>query len=133
MLCLNNARDIDKLQKLQNRCLRLCFDIYNPMEIGSVRLHELARVEMLSTRRDIQLLNLMFSLNPKCMYKRDSARVSCNAGRFEFKTEIVYTDIYSKSPIYKGVCLWNDIPIEHQNLTDSKMFKNIIKKHFSKF
>ena len=102
------------------------------MEIGSLRLHELARVEMLSTRRDIQLLNLMFSLKQNCM-QNDSARVTRNAGRFEFKTEIVHKDIYSKFPFYKGVCLWNDIPIEHQNLTDSKLFKNITKKHFSTF
>ena len=52
-MCLNNGRDVDKLQKLQNRCLRLCFDVYDPVEMGILRLHELARVNMLDVRRDV--------------------------------------------------------------------------------
>ena len=133
MLYLNNARDIDKLQKLQNRSLRLCFDIYNPIDMGIVRLHQMAKIDMLSTRRDVQLLNLMFSLKLKNMYKKDSVRSTRNACHFEFKTEIVHKDIYSKSPFFRGVGLWRNIPFEYQNFTDSKMFKNIIKKHLSAF
>ena len=33
MLCLDSARDIEKLQKLQMRSLRLYLDIYKPMEL----------------------------------------------------------------------------------------------------
>ena len=32
-LNFNNSYDVDKLQKLQNRDLRLCYDIYNPQNL----------------------------------------------------------------------------------------------------
>ena len=56
-----------------------------------------------------------------------------NAERYEFKTDIVHKDIYAKSPYYRGVCLWNSIPIDCQNLLDGRMFKNNIKKQLSIF
>ena len=131
MLCLNNACDVNKLQKLQNRCLRSCLDIYDPMEMGTTRLHELVRVNMLSTRHEVQLLNIMFSFKLNNKYKKESACVTRNADRFEFRTEIVHKDIYAKSPFYIGVRLWNSIPIDCQNLLDSGTFKNNIKKHLN--
>ena len=72
MLCFNNASDVDKLQRLQNRCLRSCYDVYNPMDLGTYFLHHTARVNKLDLRRDIQLLNIMFSLKMKNMYKKES-------------------------------------------------------------
>ena len=65
MLHLNNKHDVDKLQKLQNRCLRMCFDVINPRDVTVQRFHEMAHINMLYTRRDIQLLNIMFNLK-KC-------------------------------------------------------------------
>ena len=62
MLSFNNSGVVEKLQKLQNRCLRSCLDIYDPMEIRSIQLHEMVRVNKLNVRRDAQLLNMMFSL-----------------------------------------------------------------------
>ena len=106
MLCLYNACDVNKLQKLQNRCLRSCLDIYDPMEMGTLRLHELVRVNMLSTRHEVQLLNKMFSFKLNNKYKKESACVTRNADRFEFRTEIVHKDIYAKSPfLHRGTSL----------------------------
>ena len=133
MLCFNNIRDVDKLQKLQNRCLRSCLDIYNPMEIGTVQLHELVRVNKLNIRREAHLLNMMFFLKLNNKFKKDSTRVTRNADRHEFKIEIVHKDIYAKSPYFRGVALWNGIPIECQNLFDIRMFKTNIKKHLNMF
>ena len=48
-LCLNNSLDVEKLQKLQNRCLRMCFDINNPRDISIVQLHERARLSILES------------------------------------------------------------------------------------
>ena len=67
------------------------------------------------------------------MNKKDSVRVTRNANRYEFKTDIVHKDIYTKSPYFKGVSLWNNIPIDCQNLVDGKTFKNNIKKHLNMF
>ena len=131
MLCLNNRSEVDKLQKLQNRCLRSCLNIYKPMDIGNLRLHQLTRVNTLGVRRDLQLLNMMFSFKQKNKYKKEGAHVTISIDRFVFDTDIVHKDIYARSPYYCGVSLWNSIPMEYQNLSDSCAFKNHIKKHLS--
>ena len=116
MLCLNSACDVDKPKKLQNRCLRSCYNIYNPLEIGTDRLHYISRVNNLSLRRDIQLLKIMFLFKSCNKYKKESTRVTRNIDRFIFKTDIVHKEVYSKSPFYCGVALWNKTPLECQNL-----------------
>ena len=131
MLYLNNAHDTEKLPKLQNRCLRSCFNIFNPTEIGIQRLHHEARVNLLSLRREVQLLNIMFSAKNKNKYKKESVRTTRNADRYVFKTEIVHKDVYAKSPYYCGVSLWNSLPTEYHNLVDNRAFKNTIKKHLN--
>ena len=50
MLHLNNKHDADKLQKLQNRCLRMCFDVINTRDVTVQRLHEMAYINMLDTQ-----------------------------------------------------------------------------------
>ena len=54
LLCLNTTHDVDKLQRLQNRCLRFCFDIYKPTDMSTARLHEISRINLLNTRQDVQ-------------------------------------------------------------------------------
>ena len=71
MMCLNNVGEVEKLQKLQNRCLRFCLDIVNPLELAVDRLHELTRVNKLDVRRDVQLLNIMHSLTLNNMYRKN--------------------------------------------------------------
>ena len=60
MLFFNRNFDVDKLQKLQNRCLRMCFDIINPRNVSVKRLHAMANICPLDIRKNIQLLNIMF-------------------------------------------------------------------------
>ena len=88
---------------------------------------------MLSTRRDLQLLNVMFSFKLNNKYKKESARVTRSTERYEFKTEIVHKDINAKSPFYKGVCLWNNIPMDCQSHVNGISFKNNLKKHLNIF
>ena len=60
-------------------------------------------------------------------------RLTRNAERYVFNTEIVHKDTYAKSPFYCGVSLWNSIPVEYQNLIERRTFKNSIKKHLNIF
>ena len=103
------------------------------MDIETFRLHQLVRVDTLSVRRDLHLLNMMFSLKLKKKYKKECTRVTRTIDRYVFKTDIVHKDIYVKSPYFCGVSLWNSIPVEYQNMTDGYTFKNQIKKHLSIF
>ena len=44
MLLFNSSQEVDKLQKLQNRSLRMCYDIHNPRDVSELQLHEMASV-----------------------------------------------------------------------------------------
>ena len=58
--------ETEKLQRLQNRSLRLCFNINIPTEINTVRLRENAQMEKLCDRRDFALL-CMTCISKDCM------------------------------------------------------------------
>ena len=58
VMCLNNKHDVDKLQKLQNRALRMCCNIQTPRDIRVLRLHDMAKIDMLYKRRMLQLLSI---------------------------------------------------------------------------
>ena len=101
MLCLHTSRDVEKLQKLQNRCLRLCFDVINPRDTSVECLHRLARVDTLEIRLDIQLLNIMFHLKSNKKIHKVMERNTRSAERYVFDMEIVHMDVYAKSPYIK--------------------------------
>ena len=133
MMCLNTVGEVEKLQTLQNRCMRFSLDIGNPLELGVDRLHQITRVNMLDVRRKVQLLNLMHSLKLNNMYKKDGVRVTRSTDRYVFYTDIVHKDVYAKSPYFKGVALWNDLPIELQIKHSRHEFKLCIKRHLNIF
>ena len=56
VLNLNTKHEIDKLQRLQNKALRMCFNIRNPRDIGILDLHRRAKIDTLHRRRDMHLL-----------------------------------------------------------------------------
>ena len=51
VMCLNNKHEVDKLQKLQNKALRLCYNIQSPKEMRVSLLHDMASVDSLYKRR----------------------------------------------------------------------------------
>ena len=59
---MDRKHDVDKRQRLQNRALRLCYNINNPIDIGIVNLHEQTKVDMLCERRKLFLLCLMYEV-----------------------------------------------------------------------
>ena len=130
ILCLNTKQDVDKLQKLQNRCLRMCLDIANPRDMSVSMLHGSARVSMLDIRRDIQLLNIMFALKNNGQFKKDCIRNTRSMEKYVFHNDISHTSLYDKSPYNIGVLLWNRVPQDIQNLCDKYNFKNSVKKRF---
>ena len=131
ILCLSTKHDVDKLQKLQNGCLRMCFDIKDPRDMSVSLLHSAARINKLDLRRDIQLLNIMFILKSNDQYKRDGVRNTRSTDKYIFQTDIGHMSIYDRSPYIKGVSLWNHLPENIQQITEKHKFKNKIKRHFS--
>ena len=68
VLNLNRKQDIEKLQKLQNRALRLCFNVYNPRDVSVADLHDRANLDTLCIRRELKLLGLMYDISNNPSY-----------------------------------------------------------------
>ena len=130
MLLQNRSCDVEKLQKLQNICLRLCFDIQNPRDRLIKALHEDTNIKYLEQRRNIQLAKLMFNLVWDNKYKKVYTRHTRAMDRYVFDTDVVKLRIYANSPYYKGVQLWNDLPVDIKTIGDKRTFDYRIKSHF---
>ena len=82
----------------------------------------------MDVRHDVQLLNIMHSLT---LYRKNGIRVTRNIDRYVFLTDIVHKDVYAKSPYFKGVSLWNNLPQDLQNKPSGHEFKICIKRHLN--
>ena len=68
LLNLNRKHDTEKLQKLQNRALRLCYSIQNPRDFSVMDLHSRANLDLLYMRRERQLLGSMYDISKNLSY-----------------------------------------------------------------
>ena len=74
ILLFNNGQDVEKLKKLQNRSLRLCYNINNPVNIRTSDLHDQAKICKLQSRMNLSLLCIMFDLKQNNMYRETGNR-----------------------------------------------------------
>ena len=130
MLNLNRKHDVEKLQKLQNRALRLCFNVPSPRDVSVNDLHNHANLALLGTRREIQLLGLMYDISKNPSYVLNSRANTRQARKIVFATEIVKYDIYRKSPYYVGCNLWNTLPAEIQMQQSRGNFKIELRRFY---
>ena len=127
MLNMNTNQEIVKLQRLQNRALRMCFDVYNPVEISVNDLHADAKVDLLKKRRDLNLLCIMYEMKQQRLYERIGDRVTRQGDKYVFQTDIVNLGVYARSPYYIGSQLWNELPSNIQNARTKAQFKHEVK------
>ena len=105
MLSLNNKHETEKLPKLQNRCLIMCFNINNPIDIGTAQLHENARIDKLNNRRHLALMCIMYDLRQNNMYKKEVTRFTRANEGYNFDLTGPHMGVYAKSPYYIGASM----------------------------
>ena len=128
LLNLNRKHDTEKLQKLQNRALRLCYNIQNPRDFSVMDLHSRANLDLLYMRQERQLLGLMYDISKNLSYILPPRANTRQADKLMFVTEIVNYDIYQNSPYYVGTRLWNKLKADVQKKQNRGEFKREIKK-----
>ena len=131
MFTFNRKIDIDKFQKLQNRALHMCYNIYDQTIISAANLHKNARLLMLHSRRDVHLLNVMYDLRTEEDYISVLVVGTRQADKIIFELDRVDCDVYRRSPYSIGCGLWNNIPTELQKLDNKKAFKDRIRIIYS--
>ena len=130
LLYLNRKHDSEKLQKLQNKALRICHSVKNPRDVSTSNLHQRSHLGTLLDRRELQLLGLMYDISNDENYIRVSHVHTRQAEKIVFSTDIVQYDIYKRSPYYVGGNIWNNLSLEIQNLPSRKEFKAGIKQRY---
>ena len=112
---------LSRIQKLQNRGLRICFD--GPGYMSRVQLHQIYRILPLKIRRKYNLRKYMFKQkeNPELVVHRDIR--TRRYGAVVFETDRPNLQIYKKGAIYRGVEEWNNLPVEIRNIESFIAFK----------
>ena len=121
MMCFNSKRDIEKLQRLQNRSLRLCYNINIPADINTTLLHDNARIEKLCDRRKLALMCIMYDLCQNRMYEKIANRATRATDGYSFELSVHYKGAYAKSPYYVGANMWNSLPVNVRNILKAKL------------
>ena len=117
----SNLNNLDKLQKLQNRGLRICTNenFYIPV----ILLHQRCYIPNLVTRRTCNLRKYMYKqqnnvdivVNRNIRTRRHDATV--------YETCIPMLEKYKKGTIYRGIHEWNNLPVEIRNIGTFNSFK----------
>ena len=119
--------DLDKLQRLQNRCLKLCQgrDRY----FNTDRLHQGAKTPFLSDRRTAHTLNFMYmrkDKKPGLLNKREIRTRANDAPLFE--TGVPRCEAFKRRVGYYGALKWNQLDPAVRNTPTYIRFKEIQKE-----
>ena len=104
--------DKSDLQKLQNKVLRCCLQIQDPLEINVLEMNNLVDVCMVDQRRILQLLiiimkNMLCGKLPLIDYQLQTRH---NDGQ-KIKLLIPRNEHVRHSPYYTGCKIWNNLPL----------------------
>ena len=122
----SNVSDIEKLQRLQNRCLKICPG--RDRLFNTERLHKATNVPFLNDRRRAHVRNFM--------YIRASRKELLNAREIRtrahdaplFNVTIPRCEAFKRSLGYFGSVEWNELPPATRNINPYLAFKYLQKK-----
>ena len=118
--------NLDKLQSLQNRGLRICTN--ENYYIPKILLHQRCLVPNLKTRRTYNLRKYMYKqqdnvdivVNRNIQTRRHDAIV--------YETSIPLLEKYKKGAIYRGIQEWNNLTVDTRNIDSFQKFRTVQKK-----
>ena len=117
--------NLDKLDKLFYRGLRIC-DGTNTM-MSKALLRKECYIETLGLRRNIHLLLFMHKQTKNIdLIKKTNVRTRLHQAPV-FQTYKPNNEKARQNILYRGACLWNELPANDRNL-DFKAFKSLLRK-----
>ena len=123
-------KELEKLEKLQYRALRIVYKIRHPLDMSREDLLQMAGMKRLKIRRKCHLLNQMYHWKSKGVWLKQQNRVTRNQTLQQFFVTKPQTEEAKKSPFYRGAKLWLKIPPNIRQLENMTEFKTAIKRHF---
>ena len=122
----SNQNLLDKIQRIQKRCLKICLNTNPPPNIGQA--HSMTKVNYLSDRRQSHLLNFVFSRTKRTSFIDSRVIVTRTHDEVLLKVEQPRCAKFTHSILYKGALVWNGLDKEYRALTDGAKFKRSMKK-----
>ena len=121
IFCNANKKDVDKLQKLQNKCLKICLE--KTRRFGTERVHNLAEVPLLTDRRSAHVCNFMYKrkCNKELLNNREIRTRAYDAP--VFNVPIPRCEEFRRSVCFHGSSRWNNLPADTRNINKFEAFK----------
>ena len=87
------------------------------------------RIEHLCYRRNNQLLSFMFMMSgiKENINRRRPIMTLRNSNRIKFKVKFTVKTLIQKSPMHRGIHLWNELPEDIQRSDNLRKVKRAIK------
>ena len=121
ILAKANLKDVDKLQTLQNKCLRICMgrDRY----LNTDRAHRLANVPFLKDRRSAHIHNFMFKWKSnRALLNRREIRTRAHDAPL-FTVLVPRCEAFKRSVCFHGSNAWNELDVNTRNIDNYLNFK----------
>ena len=118
-----SLKSLDKLQKLQNRALRLCLAQDGRSNVNE--MHNTCNINKLEQRRKSHLLNFVYKRAQNERYVQHGNR---ELRRFDapiLKEIRSNNNSFERSVLFQGTNLWNEQPIEDRNIATHKAFNKM--------
>ena len=122
-----NRDGLDKLQRLQNRCLKICMN-YNA-RFSTKELHVVTNTPMLAKRRECHINNFMYGQAQKGALL-DNRNINTRAHDAPlFIVKVPKNETYKRSIEFAGASLWNELPVNTRNIDNVQEFKRLQKSN----
>ena len=124
--CTACSGDLDKLQRLQNKCLKTCLRL-NVLH-NTVAVHRQAKCATLPLRRQSHLCNFMYQRQNRkdLLDTRDIKTRQHDAPTFTVR--FPNKESFKRSVLYNGPTVWNQLPPDLRQVHDFNVFKSRQKK-----
>ena len=114
--------DLDKLQRAQNKGLKICMSVNVRTETDFIHTH--TKVPKLHNRRKVHLRNFMFLRKSKeTLLDVIDVRTRARDAPL-FKTNFPRNEAYKRSVLYNGATEWNSLSVETRNVDHYLPFKH---------
>ena len=123
---LLNQQQLLKLQRIQNRALRI---VFKGKILSVAEIHDRAKVEYLEQRGESHLIALMHNRTKEEKYRDDTVRTTRAAEAVLLKVPKIKTNKLANAPIYSGSKLWNGLPVRIRQAKTKLELKNLVKMH----
>ena len=121
-----NVTYLDKLQRLQNRCLRICSG--RDRRFNTDRAHKLSDVPFLKDRRKAHILNFMYvrKTRPGLLNKKEIRTRAHDAPLYN--VNVPRCEAFKRSVGYFGSVEWNKLRPDTRNIATLNAFKAHTKR-----